>query len=59
MQKIFIIIGDAGSFSKTNELKEIQTFIGKTGTIISVTSNVKNGDTIIVAEKGEVKNPLD
>ena len=59
MQKIFLILGNSGDYTKGTQIKEVQSFIDKTGSIISVTSNEKSGDFIIVAEKPESKNPLD
>jgi hypothetical protein len=39
MQNIFLILGNAGDYSKGTEIKKIQEWIGKAGKIISVTSN--------------------
>lgn len=61
MQKIFLILGNSGDYVKGTLIKEIQSFIDKTGFIVSVTSNEKTGDFIIVVERpnAEPKNPLD
>lgn len=51
--------GNAYKSEKESTLDKVQSFIGTTGTVISVTFSQLTGDCIIVAFKPDPKNPLD